>query len=146
MQFARAKIIRPPMAMVMLEGSRFEKGDMLRTVYTVHYIQIKQKRNLAAGICGFGIGGEPGWTTALCCVVTSDVGIYCVPRDRLTLLPSPRPRTHHRCTFLRVGALDPTMPSSKRDMAMEMVPATPASLDRSGAMSLGNQLATAARI
>lgn len=69
-----------------------------------------------------------------------------LPRDRLTLLPSPRPRTHHLCTFLRVGALDPAMPSSKRDMAMEMVPATPASLDRSGAMSLGNQLATAARI
>lgn len=67
MQIARAKIIRPPMAVVMLEGSRFEKGDMLSTVYTVHYIQIKQKRNLAAGICGFGTGGEPGWwTTALC--------------------------------------------------------------------------------
>lgn len=31
------------------------------------------------------------------------------------------------------------MPSCKRDMAMEMIPATPASLDRSGAMSLGNQ-------
>lgn len=27
---------------------------------TVHYIQLKQKRNLAAGICGFRTGGEPG--------------------------------------------------------------------------------------
>lgn len=61
MQIARAKIIRPPMAMVMLEGSRFEKGDIAAcAMYTVHYIQLKQKRNLAAGICGFGTGGEPG--------------------------------------------------------------------------------------
>lgn len=114
MQIARAKIIRPPMAMVMLEGSRFERRILRLSTVCVHSTlypaQTKKKISLRQFAVS-GTGGESGWTTAQRCVACDDDGIY--PAIALTLLTSPGPRPHHRCSFLKVGALGPAMPSKQ---------------------------------
>lgn len=59
MQIARAKIIRPPMAMVMLEGSRFEKGDIAAcAMYTVTQYTISSSNKKEISLREFAVSGQ----------------------------------------------------------------------------------------
>ena len=85
MQIARAKIIRPPMAMAMLEGSRFERR-ILRLSGTQYTISSANKKEIS--LREFTVSGQRRTRLTTAQSMLRRLLKTGLPRDRLNFLTS----------------------------------------------------------